>query len=127
MGKRWPGDPATASSLDLALSRLPELVRMAEAAAPGDPLVTRLWDVGCDYPLSSAGIPGMELRGDERPLLGHAVMRRLHADRIIERRAADRLANPDALAAVRESLGNFTDSWAGPAPAFDDQEREHRR
>ena len=127
MPKTLSGDASTVFSLDLALSRLPDLVRMAEGAAPGDPLVRRLRDVGCDYPLSSAGIQGLELRGDEKALLEHTVMRRLYADRIIERRANRPTGQPRCPGRRPGVPGHLHRPLARRGPASGDQQRENRR
>jgi len=111
LSKPLPGDAATSFSLDLLFVHLASLLQMAEGAAPGDPLVTRLRELAAAHPLSSVGIRELDGLADEGAILGHPALRRLYADRIIAHRDEARLGNPEALGAVRESLGTYTNLW----------------
>jgi hypothetical protein len=102
-----PLPPATACySADLAFRFLPDLIGLARGVAEQDPLVEGLNVLAAAWPLSSVGVRG--LGGlDVSPFIGHPSLRRLYADRIIDRADASRLDDPLAREAVREALGVF--------------------
>jgi len=56
------------------------------------------------WPLSSVGVAGVS-DVDVDPFIDHPSLRRLYADRIVERRDASRLGDPRVRAAVREAIG----------------------
>ena len=98
--------PAAYYSADLALAYLPDLLRLAGGIAAEDPLVTELTSLAKKWPLSSVGIKDMG-DVDVGGFIGHPSLRRLYADRIIERGDVSRLNDPRVREAVRESLGAF--------------------
>jgi hypothetical protein len=98
-------------SIDLCLRFLPDLVRLARAASPSDPLVTSLLALGADWPLSSLGISGVSLSA-----IGHARVQSLskdaavwqiYVDRVLQTGDASRLADPATKTAVRVAVGAF--------------------
>ena len=99
-------NPAEHASVDLVLRFLPDVVRLARAAAPADVLVTRLLELGRRWPLSSVGISGVG-DVDVRPLAEHPAVWRHYIDRVIARGDELRLADAQVREAVRESIGAF--------------------
>lgn len=93
-------------SVDLALRFLPELTGLARGIAEDDPLVEGLLALARAWPLSSVGVKGLGAV-DVQPFLGHPGLRRLYADRVIERADLSRLCDPATRDAVREALGAF--------------------
>jgi hypothetical protein len=95
--------PDVCYSADLALRVLPDVLALAKAASPDDPLVTALREIARRWPLSSVGEP---LAGaDVSPFIDHRALRQLYADRIIARGDASRLDDPRVAQSVREALG----------------------
>lgn len=99
-------EPPTASvvySVDLCLRFLPDLMRLARAASPDDPLVAilKLW--GEQWPLSSVGM-AVTVSG---PLdwLSEPCLRQLYVDRIVAEQDESRLADEATRQAVRQTLG----------------------
>ena len=102
-----------AYSADLALRFLPDLERLAVAAARGDdPLVERLRDLGREWPLSSVGLRAVDDAAEPDAaaldvVLGHPALRQLYVDRILTRDDTGRLGSAGVREAVRESLGLY--------------------
>jgi hypothetical protein len=99
--------PAACYAADVALRFLPELIGLARGVAEDDPLVEGLLAVATAWPLSSVGVRGLPDALDVTPFIAHPSLRRLYADRIIERADVSRLRDPDAREAVREVLGAY--------------------
>lgn len=101
-----PDDQSASSvySVDLTLRFLPDLVRLARAASPGDPLVGMLLAWASRWPLSSVGIKDLVVSGP-CDWLDDPCLRQLYADRILAEQDLTRLTEPRACDAVRESLG----------------------
>ncbi len=106
LAKPAPAKPSADAcySADLGLRVLPDLIRLARALADDDPLVTGLMKIARAWPLSSVGVAGVS-DVDVDPFIDHPSLRRLYADRIVERRDASRLGAPRVRAAVREAIG----------------------
>lgn len=109
-----PAPPAAAIhySVDLTFRFLPDLYRLASAAARQDPLVAMLKVWGARWPLSSPGVPWPENAASDRPtaaaleaIADDDCLLRLYVDRIIASRDAARLASPRIREAVRAALG----------------------
>ena len=113
-----PSEAATHYSVDLTMRLLPDLVRLARAGSPQDPLAIRLTQLAADWPLSSVGISEIETL-DVRPIIGDRSLRLLYIDRIIARRDLPRLADQHVRAAVSEALGLFPDVASEIAAALD--------
>lgn len=101
-----PTDPAVHYTVDLLFRYLPDLVRLARAAAANDPLVIQLGRLANHWPLSTVGMEGVvptSISGfaDDPALLA------LYADRIIAREDVGRMGDPRVDAAVRQALGAF--------------------
>jgi hypothetical protein len=103
-----PGSQQPAASIhysvDLAFRFLPDLERWARRRSPQDPLIeqTRRW--GESWPLSSVGMQDVVPRHVD-VLTEHPGLLRYYADRIIARRDAARLEDPQVLAAVHQAIG----------------------
>jgi MoxR-vWA-beta-propeller ternary system domain bpX4 len=103
--------PATLHySVDLVFQFLPDLLKFAGQASPGDPLVTKLVGWANRWPLSSVGVKQVvpvSLGG----IVDHPTMLQHYADRVIARRDVARLAHPAVEAAVRRSIGMHADRF----------------
>src|SRR6185437_12009000 len=98
--------PQTCYSADLAFCFLPDLIKLARGIAEEDPLVTGILALAKNFPLSSVGVAGISDMNIDA-FIAHPTLRRLYADRIIEREDHSRLGHPAAREAVREALGAF--------------------
>lgn len=96
--------PQTVYSVDLTFRFLPDLVRLARAASPDDPLVHLLMRWAQQWPLSSVGISGVTV---ESPLawLTDPCLRQMYVDRILHMQDESRLTDSQTREAVLESLG----------------------
>ena len=98
--------PSVCYSVDLTFRFLPDLVRLARAAAEHDPLLTPLLRWAGDWPLSSVGIKGVE--GIEvEPFIDDPCLRLMYVDRIIAQLDVSRLNDDRVRDAVREAIGAF--------------------
>ena len=113
------GPAAVAYSADLGLCVLPDLIRLARATGPDDPLVAELERLGKTWPLSSVGTPKLDV-ADAGPAADDPGLLRLYADRVIERADLPRLADPRVRAAVRAALGAFPELAPHVAKALSD-------
>jgi hypothetical protein len=91
--------------VDLAFQFLPELISLARGIAEQDPLVEGLRTLAAAWPLSSVGVRDLPDYLDVTPFIDEPCLRRLYADRIVERKDLLRLNHPAAREAVREALG----------------------
>ena len=101
-----PVSDAVSYSADIGLRVLPDVLTLARAASPTDPLVVALQELATRWPLSSVGT-SVAQADDISPFIEHPSLRRLYADRIIERGDATRLSDVRAAEAVREALGGY--------------------
>jgi hypothetical protein len=106
-----PLDPAAQFSADLTLQHLPSLHRMAQALAPGDPLLPALQQLAQTFPLASPGLlfPDKTLPDPDpsswHALRSHLGLWQLFLDRVLQRQDRLWLAHPDVLPAVHHALG----------------------
>src|SRR5207253_2041538 len=107
---RGPGarTPADHYSADVVLRFLPDVWRLSRDVASADPLVKYLQELAGLWPLSSIGMPDVQVAHlgeflDDRCLVT------LYADRILDRKDRSRLADPRARSAVQSAIGPFTD------------------
>jgi hypothetical protein len=91
-------------SADLSFRFLPDLIALARGIAADDPLVAGLIDLARGWPLSSVGASGVGAV-DVSAFIGDASLRRLYADRIIERADVSRISDAAAREAVAEAIG----------------------
>lgn len=104
-------------SVDLTLRYLPDLLSLSRGVAEGDPLVAELARIAGDWPLSSIGVREAEAR-DLSAIVGHPCLRRLYADRVLERRDLARLSDARVRDAVREAIGAHDELWPEAAKAL---------
>jgi hypothetical protein len=95
-------------SVDLALRFLPDVGRLARAAAPDDPLVSRLLALGRDWPLSSVGVAGVDGVSVES-FIDDRCLRALYVDRVLGTEDVGRLRDARVREAARAALGEFAD------------------
>ena len=98
--------PEVCYSADVILRYLPDIFALARGIAREDPLIDGLRMLARGWPLSSVGMPEVG-EVDVSAFIGHAGLRRLYADRIIERNDRSRLGDAVVDAAVREAIGGF--------------------
>ncbi|MDB5344435.1 MAG: hypothetical protein JWP89_2812 [Schlesneria sp.] len=91
-------------SVDLTYRFLPDLLRLARAASPQDPLVAILKDWANQWPLSSVGVADVSVTGSLE-WLDDPCLRHLYVDRILAEQDASRLADSRTLEAVRIAVG----------------------
>ena len=85
-------DPAVVWSVDLCLSRLTEIERQVRGLAAGDPLVGTLRRLGGAWPLSSVGMPDVEVHPAGLVVLErHPALRRHYLDRVLGTQDQSRL------------------------------------
>jgi hypothetical protein len=97
-------ESATHYSVDLTYRFLPDLVRMARAAAHDDPLVHELMHWAARFPLSSVGL---EIAGDlnVEPIVQHPSLLAMYVDRIMVAQDTSRLNDARVREAVAGALG----------------------
>jgi hypothetical protein len=96
--------PSVCYSVDLTFRYLPDLISLARGISENDPLVEGLMKLASEWPLSSVGVPTPDdLKIDA--FIEDDCLRRVYADRIIQKKDASRLKDPRAAAAVAEALG----------------------
>ena len=109
--ERWPSEPEALYSVDLALSFLPDLHQHARQHATADPLMAVLNQLAVQWPLSSVGIPELEISWDQIvPWWDDLSLRQLYVDRVIARDDASRLGPPEVASQVRACLGAHLES-----------------
>lgn len=108
VGIPYPGpiSPEVCYSVDLTFRFLPDLMRMASAANPDDPLCECLLKWASDWPLSSVGIRAVTI-GPVDIILQNLGLRVLYLDRIIAAGDLARLNDPQTANALRQVLGGF--------------------
>jgi hypothetical protein len=100
-----PDEASRLYSADLCLRYLTSLLKHAERLSPDDVLVHELRRLAREWPLSSAGIPGLEPAPDLSVLMRHSGLRCLYTERLIAAGNPQLSADPAAANAVREALG----------------------
>lgn len=96
----------TVYSIDLIFRFLPDLVRIVKGMNPDDPLHHWLRRWGAQLPLSSVGIPELNVSQVE-PVLADRCLAILYVDRIFEAEAADRLTDTRVRELVRAAIGAY--------------------
>ena len=97
--------PASDYAVDLAFQYLPSLFRLAERAAPQDPMLDPLRNLAAPWPLSSVGIDGVP--AESLPFWDSACLRRIYIDRVIAHEDLSRMENPAVAAGARSALGAY--------------------
>lgn len=98
--------PSVAYSVDLVFRFLPDMLRLAKAMNPDDPLVSRLRDWSREWPLSSVGVGDIGEINVE-VIVSDGCLRQLYIDRIIEAEDLHRLGDPRVAELVRGALGAY--------------------
>jgi hypothetical protein len=105
-------NPAEDFSVDLVMQFLPDVLRLAKAAAPQDPLVLRLLDLGRRWPLSSVGIANIGHVDSSRLKQNPALWRR-YLDRVLATGDSPRLGDCVVRRAIEAAIGAYPE-LAGP-------------
>ena len=110
---RWEPTAAAQFSADLTLQHLPALFGMAQALAPGDPLLPALRQLAAVVPLSALGFPKAENDppaaepGAWQALRTHPGLWQLFLDRAVQRHDRAWLGHPGVAGGLRDSLGAY--------------------
>jgi hypothetical protein len=112
--------PGVCYAADLLLRCLPELIGLARGIAADDPLVEGLMGLARDWPLSSVGVREVG-KVDIGRFMRDRSLRRLYADRIIQRGDVGRMDDPAAREAVREALGAHAELAPAVARALEER------
>lgn len=109
-------------SVDSIFMNLPEIYKIAKQLSEGDLICEKITQLAKLFPLSS---PGIELENVEDSfLLEDQVFRSLYLNRIIRNKAADRLKNPDVLAALKADMGLHLDLCSDLMEKFSQETKE---
>ena len=98
--------PDVCYSADLIFRYLPDVFALARGIAREDPLIDELRSLARSWPLSSVGVSDLGIL-DVSAFIEHPGLRRLYADRILERNDPSCLGNAAVAAVVREAIGAF--------------------
>jgi len=99
-------DPAVHYSVDLLFRFLPDLAKLAAGVAEQDPLLRPIRRWAGQWPLSSVGMPDVEL-GPIDAIVADRSLLQLYADRIIATGDANRMQDIRVREAVEASLGMY--------------------
>lgn len=97
-------------SVDLTLRHLPNIYHLAKDLSPDDILVKKIEEISTQFPLSSVGIEIKETL-DVELILRIPSLRIEYVDRIIERKAKDRLSNKDVCKYIEAVLDKNNSIW----------------
>src|SRR5262249_8722193 len=100
-------NPSIVYSVDLTYRFLPDVLRLARAASPNDPLVEILRGWGRDWPLSSVGIANLN-QLDPTSFISDRCLRQLYVDRILREDDVSRLDDPKTRQAVLAAIGKHS-------------------
>ena len=105
------GRPSVVYSVDLCLSFLPDLARHAHQHAHKDPLVVTLKRLACAWPLSSVGIPDLDISSETlNPWFDKdRSLQQLYLDRILSADDASRLQDERVTRRIRDAVGMYQD------------------
>lgn len=94
-------------SVDLMFRFLPDLMRIVQSAAAGDPLIALLMNWGRCWPLSSVGIKGI---GAVKlgPIANSPSLLLMYVDRILAREDMERMTNEPVRRSVQQALGMYS-------------------
>ncbi len=121
--------PASAHyAADLVLRFLPDLARLARAAAEGDPLLGGLMGLAANWPLSSVGMKDVAL-DDGQPqrlnaIVEHPGLLATYVDRVIQHNAVSRLADERVCRAVQQAIGELPQLARKMAAAIEELQTE---
>lgn len=98
--------PAVHYSVDLTFRFLPDLMRLARAAAQNDVLVAQIAEWARAWPLSSVGMAdngSVNMEG----IVQHPGLLAMYVDRVLARRDRSRMTDERVLAEMRRAVGPF--------------------
>ena len=99
--------PAAIYSVDLCFRYLPDVLSFAKTVSEEDPLVQRLLIWARHWPLSSVGVPDVEIDQPERlaGILSCPALRQTYVDRILATDDASRVSSGEICEAIAQTLG----------------------
>lgn len=100
-----PDSASAHYSVDVFLRFLPDLYSLVQNSMPDDPLSQAITHWANMWPLSSIGIPGVEV--DPTVILADPCLRQMYVDRILKHNDLSRLANEAVQQAMNESKGAY--------------------
>lgn len=100
------GTPSACYSADVVLRALPDVIRLSHTLSADDPLTLRLLDLARAWPLSSVGVPELG-PVDVGGFIDDPSLRRVYAQRIVQRGDVSRLTHPAVIDDVRAMLGAY--------------------
>lgn len=98
--------PAIHYSIDVIFRYLPDLAKVAGAAAEHDPLLEHIGRWARQWPLSSVGMTNIEIDSIDE-IVGHPSLLQLYVDRVIARYDTSRQADDRVRLAIESSLGMY--------------------
>jgi hypothetical protein len=110
----WKQDAAVSYALDLTLSHLGEVLRLARGRSPEDPLVTSLQELARRFPYSAVGIAGVPPT-DPAPWLEHPGLCQVYTDRVLEGGDLHCLEHPRVRECAIRTLGAHPELHPGAA------------
>lgn len=117
-----PRNTASSWSVDLTMRHLPRIFQLARHVSSGDPLVVQMRRVGGEWPLSSVGMPNLEIAPINSILL-HPGLARIYADRVTALNDFSRLEDVRVADLLRADIGFHREL----APAFAERLFAHDR
>lgn len=110
---RFPPDPERIWSVDVALSYLPGLFRIARNVAESDPMIEPIRELARRWPLSGIGIDNVKWsETDFAPLLAHPTLSGLLVDRIFEFRDRTAATFPSIRSLLDDAIGVYGKEFA---------------
>lgn len=100
--------PAADYSADVCLRHLPEVAKLARRLAAADPVNSLIQELAAAWPLSAAGVEGVEFHGVES-FWDHPTLRRFFVDRVLSHGTTAALRLPAVADAVRAAIGAHHD------------------
>lgn len=108
-------------SVDLTLRFLPDVAQLIRTTSPEDPLLGVVLRLAEPWPLSSVGIPDVEV-GNVEPILADDCLRRMYVDRIIRSQDKTRCGHPVVQSEFQRVAGAWPDLVAGLETKADEGE-----
>ncbi len=113
-----PITPEAIYSADLVMRHLPDLFELAKGLAPADLLVEQLHITASAWPFSSVGVD-LTTDPDVTVILSHPSLQQTYIDRIIEKKAFQRINNQQLRELLQETAGSYLATfWPGHEQMF---------
>ena len=106
-------DASAHYSVDLVLRYMPDLLRLSKQVSDADPLNTFIMQWATDWPLSSVGIPDVQVENLD-VILEHPSLKMHYIDRVIERQDLPRLEDPRVHTTILNHAGMYHDLLPDP-------------